>query len=320
MIQLANLGIPTIFSQANDYSDLNGELQLLKRVVGVKFILTPTRNPYAMATVAQGRVNGKCGWSCGNSYMYAFQHLREDHAKLGLPLELGGSSINKILKKISKELRIADIKGGVHGQPSKLQIPMDSNECGNIEIPNLIKIVLTGGNNNVQKQGKKTNNTGENKAGENVNSKTEVNRKNKKKANTRKEKKMIKGGFLNKKTKASTSSNTNKGGGQETSNNGITTTTNIAKTPTHTNADSIHKMKRIVITEVDSDDSDSSDGETKIGTKATPHKISITHVTKPNRDIKPKAREKTRETTTSTSTSYQHFSGEGGMEDFDELD
>ena len=144
LIQLGKLGIPTIFSQANDYSDLNGELQLLKRVIGVKFILTPTRNPYAMATVAQGRVNGKNGWSCGNSYMYAFQHLRKDHDDVGLPLELDGSLINKVLKKISKELRIADMKGGVHGQPSKLQIPMDTNECGNIEIPNLMKIVMKG--------------------------------------------------------------------------------------------------------------------------------------------------------------------------------
>eukprot|EP00942_MAST-04A_sp_MAST-4A-sp1_P002688 g2688.t1 len=143
LIQLGKLGIPTIFSQANDYSDLNGELQLLKRVIGVKFILTPTRNPYAMATVAQGRVNGKNGWSCGNSYMYAFQHLRKDHDDVGLPLELDGSLINKVLKKISKELRIADMKGGVHGQPSKLQIPMDTNECGNIEIPNLMKIYDT---------------------------------------------------------------------------------------------------------------------------------------------------------------------------------
>ena len=43
LIQLATLGIPAIFSQANDYSDLNGELRLLKRVVGVRFVLTPTK-------------------------------------------------------------------------------------------------------------------------------------------------------------------------------------------------------------------------------------------------------------------------------------
>ena len=178
-----------------------------------------------------------------------------------------------------------------------------------------MKIVLRGGNNDVQKHGKKRN-TGVNKAGDNLNSKAEVKCENKTKANTRKGKKMFKGGFLNKKTKVSTSSDNDKGGKQGSSKNGINTTTNIAKTPTHTNADSINKMKRIVITEVDSDDSDSSDGETKIGVKETPQKISITHVAKPNRDIKSKARE----STIGKSTSYQHFSGEGGMEDFDELD
>ena len=137
LIQLATLGIPAIFSQANDYSDLNGELRLLKGVVGVRFVLTPTKNPFAMATVAQGRVNGKNGWSCGNSYIYAFQNFRKDHQQCGLPLKLEGALIGKVLSKISKELRLADARGGVHGQPSRLKIAMESHECGIIDIPDL---------------------------------------------------------------------------------------------------------------------------------------------------------------------------------------
>ena len=90
-----------------------------------------------MATVAQGRVNGKNGWSCGNSYIYAFQHFRKDHQQCGLPLKLDGALIGKVLSKISKELRLADAKGGVHGQPSQLKIAMESDERGRIDVPDL---------------------------------------------------------------------------------------------------------------------------------------------------------------------------------------
>ena len=45
--------------------------------------------------------------------------------------------IEKILSKISKELRLADAKGGVHGQPSQLKIAMESDECGRIDVPDL---------------------------------------------------------------------------------------------------------------------------------------------------------------------------------------
>ena len=63
--------------------------------------------------------------------------LSKDHQQCGLPLKLEGALIGKVLSKISKELRLADAKGGVHGQPSQLKIAMESDECGTIDVPDL---------------------------------------------------------------------------------------------------------------------------------------------------------------------------------------
>ena len=54
-----------------------------------------------------------------------------------IALEARRALIGKVLSKISKELRLADARGGVHGQPSRLKIAMESHECGIIDIPDL---------------------------------------------------------------------------------------------------------------------------------------------------------------------------------------
>ena len=133
---LAELGIPAIFSQANDYSDLRGELTVLSRLVGVKFILSPMKNPHAMATVAQGQRRNvkKEGWSCGNSFIYCFQGLSTTN-KL-LPLQ--GKRLQQVLKKTAAELREAEAAGGLHHVPtdfSKLNLHV---EVASLEIPVLM--------------------------------------------------------------------------------------------------------------------------------------------------------------------------------------
>lgn len=286
LIQLATLGIPAIFSQANDYSDLNGELRLLKGVVGVRFVLTPTKNPFAMATVAQGRVNGKNGWSCGNSYIYAFQNFRKDHQQCGLPLKLEGALIGKVLSKISKELRLADARGGVHGQPSRLKIAMESHECGIIDIPDLSsfepkqKTKMTVEND---KQAEIAHDLGGNDASNKVkNSNVKTARSNQKNdvKMGQKAKKVIKGGFLNKK------------GGNVARAKNSTSISSAAK------GSAVVKMQRISITEVD-DDEDSEDSDENGEETMEP-------VANDSRGF--------------TKTSYDHFGGAEGMADFDELD
>ena len=72
LLFLARHNVPVIFTQANDYSDLRGELMVIQGVIGAKFVLPPMRNPFPMATTAHepGR---RETWSCGNSFVYAWQ-------------------------------------------------------------------------------------------------------------------------------------------------------------------------------------------------------------------------------------------------------
>lgn len=70
LVYAARLRVPVIFTQANDYSDLRGELAVLTRIVGAKFILPPQKNPFHAATCAQDPgAAGGASWSCANSYM-----------------------------------------------------------------------------------------------------------------------------------------------------------------------------------------------------------------------------------------------------------
>ena len=72
LLSLANYNIPIIFTQANDYSDLKGELLILQQIIGIKFIMTPTRNAFPMATTAH-EPERRESWSCGNTFAYAVQ-------------------------------------------------------------------------------------------------------------------------------------------------------------------------------------------------------------------------------------------------------
>jgi len=80
LLSLADTGVPIIFTQANDYSDLLGELLILQQIVGTKFVMTPTRNAFPMATTAHepGR---RESWSCGNSFVYAMQGWSTEETK-----------------------------------------------------------------------------------------------------------------------------------------------------------------------------------------------------------------------------------------------
>ena len=80
LCHIAKCGLPCIFSQANDYSDLAGEMAVLRHIVNAQYIMPPLRNPFSMATTAQqaGReVDGICMVSacdscfCTNIFFFA---------------------------------------------------------------------------------------------------------------------------------------------------------------------------------------------------------------------------------------------------------
>jgi len=112
LLFLARHNVPVIFTQANDYSDLRGELMVMQGVVGAKFILPPLRNPFPMATTAHepGR---RETWSCGNSFMYAWQGFASDEmARRAAIFEREPSTLARRLAQVVSLQQAADRAGG----------------------------------------------------------------------------------------------------------------------------------------------------------------------------------------------------------------
>lgn len=60
-----------VFFCANDYADVKGETAVHASLLGSSFVLSPQRNPFAMATVYQGDSDSAKEWFNGNSFVYA---------------------------------------------------------------------------------------------------------------------------------------------------------------------------------------------------------------------------------------------------------
>ena len=75
LVNLLNLRYPIFFTQANDFSDLKGELKVFEIIFEgkVKFIMAPEDNPFRAMTHYQGEGDaGKDVWFCANHSMYGF--------------------------------------------------------------------------------------------------------------------------------------------------------------------------------------------------------------------------------------------------------
>ena len=72
---LTGLKLPVIFTCANDYSDLFGELTVMIKILGAKFISMPQENPFSFAStfIAEEGSHTENDYSRGNSYYYAIQ-------------------------------------------------------------------------------------------------------------------------------------------------------------------------------------------------------------------------------------------------------
>ena len=102
LLAMLRLGLVAIFTCANDYSDLRGELSIFN-TLHAELILPPQRNPFKAATVVRESDEEKCEWSCSSCFYYAVCG-RADGAP---PLPKPGadlSDIRKALKKMAKKL------------------------------------------------------------------------------------------------------------------------------------------------------------------------------------------------------------------------
>jgi hypothetical protein len=72
---LTGTRLPLLFTCANDYADLSGEVAVMQHVMGSSFLVTPGRNSlsYASTLVPPGETAGADDYSCGNSFIYGVQ-------------------------------------------------------------------------------------------------------------------------------------------------------------------------------------------------------------------------------------------------------
>ena len=101
---IADNELTCIFTQANDFSDLRGEVTILRRLLNVRFLLKPQKNPFHMAMTAceDPSKPESSSWSCGNSFLYCFK----GSADLGKPVDPKRVTVVcKLLQSFYKDIR-----------------------------------------------------------------------------------------------------------------------------------------------------------------------------------------------------------------------
>ncbi|ETW08234.1 hypothetical protein H310_00874 [Aphanomyces invadans] len=73
LMAIADSNIPTVFTCANDYADLNGEFAIQSRLVGANFVLLPKENPFSAASHLHEENKKDTAWSRANSFLYVVQ-------------------------------------------------------------------------------------------------------------------------------------------------------------------------------------------------------------------------------------------------------
>lgn len=74
LVFLLNLNFKIVFTQANDFSDLKGEIQVFEKLFDdkVRFFIEPQQNPMrAMTHYTEDESQGENGvWCCANTHLY----------------------------------------------------------------------------------------------------------------------------------------------------------------------------------------------------------------------------------------------------------
>lgn len=74
---LTGTKLPLLFTCANDYADLSGEVAIMQHIMGSYFIVAPAKNDFSYASTlvppASEKKKNKTDFSCGNSFCYGVQ-------------------------------------------------------------------------------------------------------------------------------------------------------------------------------------------------------------------------------------------------------
>lgn len=100
LLDLLRAGFVAVFTCANDYSDLKGELLVFSELLGAALVLPPRQNPFKAATVVREDQRDRCEWSCSSSFMYAVRGRVEGAQPLPPP---GDAALEKALRELAKK-------------------------------------------------------------------------------------------------------------------------------------------------------------------------------------------------------------------------
>jgi hypothetical protein len=104
LIALLRLGLVAIFTCANDYSDLRGEISIFQ-LLQAELVLPPRRCPFKAATVVRESDAERCEWSCSSCFMYAICGRAEGATPLPPPGKSDQlTELRKRLKKMARKL------------------------------------------------------------------------------------------------------------------------------------------------------------------------------------------------------------------------
>ena len=74
LMLLTKIRAPLVFTCANDYADVRGEMEVMHKLLGARFIAAPEKNAAGFATTLLGEgvaPEDATGWSRGNSFWYS---------------------------------------------------------------------------------------------------------------------------------------------------------------------------------------------------------------------------------------------------------
>jgi hypothetical protein len=106
LLALLRLGLVAIFTCANDYSDLRGEVAIWKTLMHAQFVLPPQQCPFKAATVVRESNDlDVCEWSCSACYLYAVCGCEEGAPPLPAASDAAGEErLKKTLRALGKKL------------------------------------------------------------------------------------------------------------------------------------------------------------------------------------------------------------------------
>ena len=102
LVDLLRVGFVAIFTCANDYSDLRGELAIFAQILRAELVLPPQRSPFKAATVVRESDAEKCEWSCSSCYLYAVCGRVDGAPPLPASSMPGAEGMAELVAKVKK--------------------------------------------------------------------------------------------------------------------------------------------------------------------------------------------------------------------------